>query len=502
MSIRVETGSGAVLGQEDAGVRSWLGIPYAAPPWGELRFAAPQPVAPWGAPREAFSYGPPAPQVIPLPGSAIQPSSDETPDCLTLNIWAPSDAAEPSPVMVWLHGGAFMAGTGGDNAYAGTALAREGAVVVTINYRLGVDGFAQIDGAVSNRGLLDQIAALEWLRENIAGFGGDPQRVTVFGESAGAASILALLSMPRAQGLLHRAIMQSIPNSFVMPDLARSVTDAVAVAAGVTADADSLASLSPQELAAATRVALGQLRTRADWGRVSASPSPFGPVVDADTLPEDPWSSLRDGAANEVPVILGHNRDEYRVFLMGQQRLGKITAEEADDAVRALSPRADADGYRALMPDADPNELFEKVYSDWLVLAPTMHAAEAALAGGGDVFVYELCLDPVGGIGSPHAIDLPLTFDTFEYGTGMLIPQPTEAERQTGARLRHAWVRFAAEGNPGWTPWSSERAVQIWGGDDAVVPYPERDRLDFSMMEPSRACDLVREPAPVSSSAE
>jgi para-nitrobenzyl esterase len=502
MRTRVETRSGTVLGQEDSGVRSWLGIPYAAPPWGELRFTPPHPVAPWSAPREAFAFGPPAPQVIPLPGSAIQPSTDEQPDCLTLNVWAPHATAEECPVMVWLHGGAFMAGTGGDDSYDGTALAREGVVVVTINYRLGVDGFAQIDGAVMNRGLLDQIAALEWVRDNIAGFSGDPQRVTVFGESAGAASILALLCMPRARGLLHRAIMQSIPNSFVMPDLGRSVTHAIAGAAGVTADVESLASLSPQELAAATRTVLGQLRGRTDWGRVAASPSPFGPIVDAATLPEDPWSALRGGAARDVPVILGHNRDEYRVFLMGQKRLGRITAAEADDAVRALSPGGDAAGYRALMPDADPNELFEKVHSDWLILAPTMHAAEAALEGGGDVFVYELCLDPVDGIGSPHAIDLPLTFDTFGYGTGMLIPQPTEAERQTGARLRRAWARFAGKGDPGWTRWSNERAVQIWGGGDAVVPYPEWDRLDFSMTEPSRAFDLVQEPARASSSPD
>ena len=498
MSISVDTRSGPVRGAEADGVRSWLGIPYAAPPWGAFRFTGPQAVTPWAETREALEYGPPAPPAIQLPGSTMAPSDDEAPDCLTLNVWAPSEAGESLPVMVWLHGGAFLAGTGSDPAYAGTSLAKRGVIVVTVNYRLGLDGFGHIEGAPENRALLDQIAALKWVRDNIAGFGGDPGRVTLFGESAGAASALALLTMPLARGLFHRAILQSIPQGIVTQDLALSVTRAVAAEAGVAAERDSLALRSPQELAAATRAVIGQARGRAEWGRLGGSPTIFGLVVDGDTLPEDPWLALRHGVARDIPVIVGHNRDEYRIFLAGQQRLGRITEEEADAALRFLAPVGDTKGYRALMPAADPNELLEKVSGDWLINAPTMQAAEAARDGGGSVFAYELCVDPVGGMGSPHAIDLPFTFDTFGVGMGMLVPRPTEGEIETGARLREAWTRFAAQGDPGWTPWGRDRAVQIWGGDNPVEPYPESDRLDFSLREQSRPLDLVPVPAPTS----
>ena len=496
LSARVDTKSGPVQGSEADGVASWLGIPYAAPPWGELRFKEPQPVTPWNETRSAVRSGPPAPQAIQLPGSAMEPSDDEAPDCLTLNVWAPSESGDARAVMVWLHGGAFLAGAGSDPAYAGTALAKSGVVVVTINYRLGVDGFGHIDGAIANRGLLDQVAALEWVRENIGAFGGDPERVTVFGESAGAASILALLTMPRARGLFHRAILQSVSHSFFTSALALSVTEAVAVEAGVPADADSLAQLSPQQLAAATRNVIGQVRTRSDWGRLRFSPSVFGPVIDGDILPEDPWSALRSGVARDVALIVGHNRDEYRIFLAGQQRLGRITDEEADAALRTLAPNEDADAYRALMPDAGPNELLEKVTGDWLIIAPTMQAADAARDGGGAVFAYELCLDPAGPMGSPHTLDLPLTFDTFDKGMGVLIPNPTAGEIETGALLRQAWTRFASQGDPGWTQWGHDRAVQIWGRENPVEHYPESDRLDLSLSDPTRPLDLVLIPTP------
>jgi para-nitrobenzyl esterase len=494
LSTHVVTRSGPVHGSEDAGIRSWLGIPYAAPPWGKLRFREPQPVVPWAETRESVVRGPIAPQTIQLPGSTAEPSDDEAPDCLTLNIWAPSESEEPLPVMVWLHGGAFLAGAGSDEAYEGASLARQGVVVVTVNYRLGVDGFGHVNGAIANRGLHDQIAALEWVRENIAGFGGDAARVTLFGESAGAASILALLAMPRARGLFHRAILQSVPHSFLTSELALSVTEAVAAEAGVQADADSLAQLSPQQLAAATRVVIGRARERSEWGRLPSGPTVLGIVIDGETLTEDPWTALKSGVARDIELIVGHTRDEYRIFLAGQQRLGRITEDEADTALHSMAPCGDAEGYRALMPDAGPNETFEKVYSDWLIIAPTMQAAEAAVEGGGTVFAYELCVDPDGGMGSPHAIDLPFTFDTFERGMGMLIPRPTESEIETGVRLRRAWTRFASEGDPGWTPWGRDRAVQIWGGENPVQRYPESDRLDFSLRDPSRPLPLVAAP--------
>lgn len=494
----VLTQTGPVQGREDDGVRSWLGIPYAAPPWGRHRFAPPQAPTPWSSVRDASSYGPPAPQVLQLPGSEIPPSTDPAPDCLTLNIWAPSAAPEALPVMVWFHGGAYLAGAGSERAYNGTALVREGVLVVTVNYRLGVDGFGQIDGAVSNRGILDQIAALEWVRDNIAGFGGDPQKVTIFGESAGAGCVLALLTMPRARNLFHRAIAQSIPRMFFSPPLAHSVTQAVAAAAGIegTADARTLATLTPQTLADATRLVISTMGNRADeWGTLaytSSSSGPiFGPIVDGDTMPEDPWTALRNGAAREIPIITGHTRDEYRLFTALRKRFS-ITTEEADTALHIFAPNGDADGYRAIMPQAEPGELYEKVNTDYLFLAPTLQAAMAGADAGGHVFVYELCIDPVGGMGSPHGIDLPLTFNTLDTGMGALIPEPTDSVIESGIRMRSAWTRFAATGNPGWPQWGPDQSVQIWGGENPVVRYPESERLELSLTDSCGALELLQ----------
>ncbi|TDL33987.1 carboxylesterase/lipase family protein [Arthrobacter nitrophenolicus] len=490
----VPTQLGPVQGREESGVRSWLGIPYAAPPWGQHRFAPPQPPTPWKTVRDACSYGPPAPQGLQLPGSDIAPSTDPAPDCLTVNVWAPTPTPEPLPVMVWFHGGAYLAGAGSEKAYNGTSLVREGVLLVTVNYRMGVDGFGQIDGAVSNRGILDQIAALEWVRDNIAGFGGDPQKVTIFGESSGAGCVLAMLTMPCARGLFHRAIAQSIPRMFLTQPLAHSVTQAVAAAAGIegTANSSSLEKLSPHALADATRLVMSTMGNRADeWGTLALSPSPFGPVVDGATLPEDPWTALRNGAAREIPMITGHTRDEYRIFTAQQKRFN-ITSDEADTALHVFAPNGDADSYRAIMPEAQPGELYEKVITDHLFLAPTLQAAIAATDAGGRAFVYELCIDPIGGIGSPHAIDLPLTFNTLDTGMGALIPEPTDSVIESGVRMRSAWTRFAATGNPGWPQWGPDQSVQIWGGENPVTRYPEAKRLELSLTDNCGALELLQ----------
>ncbi|WP_091325369.1 carboxylesterase/lipase family protein [Arthrobacter sp. cf158] len=492
----VATQLGPVQGRENSGVRSWLGIPYAAPPWGQQRFTPPQPRTPWSTVRDACSYGPPAPQGLQLPGSDIAPSTDPAPDCLTLNVWAPTPTPERLPVMVWFHGGAYLAGAGSEKAYNGASLVQEGVVLVTVNYRMGVDGFGQIEGTVSNRGILDQIAALEWVRDNIAGFGGDPQKVTIFGQSAGAGCVLAMLAMPCARGLFHRAIAQSIPRMFLTQTLAHSVTQAIAAAAGIegTADSSSLEKLSPQALADATRQVMSTMGERADqWGPLAHSPSPFGPIMDGDTLPEDPWTALRGGAARDIPLITGHTRDEYRIFTAQQKRFN-ISSDEADTALHIFAPNGDADSYRAIMPKAEPGEVYEKVITDYLFLAPTMQAAIAATDAGGHVFVYELCIDPVGGIGSPHAIDLPLTFDTLDTGLGALIPEPTDSVLESGARMRKAWTGFAATGNPGWPQWGPELTTQIWGADNPVASYPESERLELSLKDSCGALELFAIP--------
>jgi len=211
MDIHVRTQQGVMRGRMVEGVATFKGIPYAAPPFGANRFQPPRPAERWDGVREALSYGPtvPKPPYFPpfdvlLPEPAI---SGE--DCLNLNIWTPDVGRAGLPVMVWIHGGAFSNGSGAIPQYDGSRFARDGVVCVTINYRLGADGFLYLDDGIANLGLLDQIAALAWVQENIAAFGGDPNNVTIFGESAGAFSVSTLLSMPHARGLFHRVIAQS-----------------------------------------------------------------------------------------------------------------------------------------------------------------------------------------------------------------------------------------------------------------------------------------------------
>lgn len=229
--------AGELLGSREAGVAVFRGIPFAAPPVGALRFAAPRRVQGWSGVREAVSYGPPPPQAGVFGMDAL---ARDTPgdDWLTVNVWSPGPGSGPEPgpepgaglpVMVWIHGGGYAIGTSGLPEYDGARLARDGGVVVvTFNHRVGMEGFAQIEGAPPNRGLLDQIAALAWVRDNIRAFGGDPDRVTLFGQSAGAGSIAALLAMEGASGLFSRAIVQSAPGTYFSPELAADIAAACA----------------------------------------------------------------------------------------------------------------------------------------------------------------------------------------------------------------------------------------------------------------------------------
>src|SRR5690606_14776472 len=223
--------TGEVSGSVHDGVAVFRGIPYAKSPFGPRRFAAPEPAERWDGTFEAVRFGPRPPQPVAVPG---QPAWDPSGglDILTVNVWTPDPGGSGLPVMVWLYGGAYLVGSADWPEYDGTRLAREGVVVVTLNYRVGMEGFGQVPGAPANRGLLDQVAALRWVRENIAAFGGDPGNVTVFGESAGAGSVACLLAMPSAAGLFRRAIAQSVPGVFLSPGLAGRVSAAILERAG------------------------------------------------------------------------------------------------------------------------------------------------------------------------------------------------------------------------------------------------------------------------------
>ena len=291
-------------------------------------------------------------------------------DWLTANVWSP-DLTGTLPVLVWIHGGGYLFGRSDLPEYDGATLAHDGVVVVTVNYRVGFEGFGFLDGMPANRGLLDQVAALEWVRNNIAAFGGDPSQVTVFGQSAGGGSIAALLTMPRAAGLFHRAIVQSIPGAYLTPALATDVTRACAVEIGCTPG--ELVAIEPPRLAAAVdRLLAGIERYAARWGRAAHAGIPFAPVIDGDVLTTTPWQ----GVTGHVDLLVGHTRHEQRLFsaLTGPPRPDHDRGSGRERA--HLRPRPG--GLRAALPR--PRGALRVVRSDWLFRMPSLTLAEAQVA--------------------------------------------------------------------------------------------------------------------------
>jgi len=403
-------------------------------------------------------------------------------DWLSLNVWSPDPAPSAGlPVLVWIPGGAYVIGTSGLPEYDGGRLAAGGVVVVTINYRLGMEGFGQIDGAPANRGLLDQVAALQWVRENIRAFGGDPDRVTIFGESAGGGSVAALLAMPRAAGLFRRAVAQSVPGPFFSPELAADVAAAFAAELGVQPTAADLSTVEPLLLPVAGEAVTAKIDRWTDrWGPITQRTMPFAPVVDGDILPATPWAALAGGASRDVDLLVGHTRDEHRLFSLIDGVLGQVTQEQTETALRVLAPDPDgARRYREAFPAAGPEELYELVNADWLFRMPSLHLAQAHAAGGGRTYLYELTWSAPGmggALGACHGLDVPLVFGNLSSGqTAMLIGESPSAEAEAlSAWMRGAWTAFATDGDPGWPAYDDERRlVQLLDAPPAVTAYPE-----------------------------
>jgi len=476
-AMTVTTASGRLLGRTDAGVHSYLGVPYAAPPFGASRLRPPQPVATWSGVRDAISFGAEPPQLKPPadhPTAAmVWDPAEPGDDCLNLNIWTPDPGTHGLPVMVWIPGGMFEVGTGA--TYDGGRFARDGIVCVTINYRVGPEGFLYLADGDANLGLLDQIAALGWVRDNIAAFGGDPANVTIFGESAGAMSVGTLLAVPRAEGLFGRAICQSgAADRVISADTALRVGRELAERLGIEATRDAFTAITPDHLLLAAAELKGDLLAHPDparWGfEVIASMLPWQPVIDGDVLPGYPVDRIAAGAAAGVDVMVGSNTDDWKLFVIANGSLERVTDETLTGPVAthgfetALAYGLSAEAvtaYRAARPGAGPGELLAAIETDWWCRIPAICLAEAHADATSATYMYEFAW-PAPGVGACHALEIGFVFDTLDHGRHqMLGPLLGGAPQALADTMHGAWVAFATTGDPGWPKYDLGRRATM-----------------------------------------
>ncbi|MER6524206.1 carboxylesterase family protein [Streptomyces sp. NPDC001508] len=470
----VTTPYGAVRGRYERGVAVFRGIPYAAPPFGPRRFRPPEPPAPWDGVRDAGAFGPTAPKPPYSEAFAHYLSDPEVPgdDCLNLNVWTPEPGPGARlPVLVWLHGGALTRGSAAVPVYDGHTFARDGIVLVSLNYRLGVEGYGLFPDAPANAGLRDQLAALQWVHASIAAFGGDPDRITLAGQSAGAISIGALIAAPQTQGLVRRAVLQSGPPEAAERDKVRRMVRRMATRLKIPATAEAFAAVDRDLL----------LRTQAEVGRLSSpvlgGPA-FGIVVDGDLVPRDPLEALTEGhAARDIDLLLGWTRDEYRLWLVPGglmdhvDRLGPVALAGA--MARCHCGHEVPRGYRALHPEARTAEIVGQLVTDHLLRRPLHRLADSR---PGSCHVYEFAWPSnLPDLGACHALELGFVFDTGDN------PESRKLAGEGGPRelcdaMHGAWVRFAAGGDPGWRAWDDRHPVRVFGDGDPYTAYGPRDR--------------------------
>jgi para-nitrobenzyl esterase len=484
----VKTEQGSVRGVAAGGVVAFKGIPYAAPPFGANRFAPPSPAAGWEGVREAAEYGPTVlkPPYGPPYDRLLPEPVIEGEDCLNLNVWTPDPGGSGLPVLVWIHGGAFVNGSGAVPTHDGSAFARDGVVTVTINYRLGADGFLFFDdGGPANLGMLDQVAALEWVRANIAAFGGDPDNVTIAGESAGGMSVGTLLSMPRAAGLFRRAIPMSGAGCHAHhPATSRLISADFTSRLGVPLGRDALAGVPVPALLAAQLGIAADVVLQPDparWGEVTLNLLPFEPTIDGDVLPALPIQAIAGGSAAGVDVLVGTTVDEQRLFTVPNGAIDFID----DDTLTAVVgtgyrlPAGGVDVYRTAAPGATPGELLADIGTDWFFRVPAIRLAEAQIANGARAHVYEFAWRSPefgGRLGACHALELGFVFDTLADGGGrpLLGADPPQDLADT---MHRAWVGFITSGDPGWDRYdTSRRPTMVFAESSGVVDDPRGEQ--------------------------
>ncbi|MEU5406856.1 carboxylesterase/lipase family protein [Nocardia asteroides] len=481
VSTEIVTADGVVRGRAGRRVLSWRGIPYAAPPVGELRFRAPQPVQPWTGVRAATEFGKAAvqnPSGSRTGARTWQPTGE---DCLTLNVTAPAKPSTgPRPVMVFIHGGGYLIGAA--SMYSGARLAVRGdVIVVSMTYRLGTLGYVDFSEFSTpdrpfeaNLGLRDQVAALVWVRRNIAAFGGDPDNVTVFGESAGAHAVITLLATPAARGLFHRAIAQSAPADWTASRaesrrFARACLDrlgadpADAVRVLTTTPAGELGRAGDRALARSLRDLPGSF--------------PYTPVVDGDFLPEAPLDAIAAGRAHPVPLIIGTNRDEATLF----QRFAKAvphTPAQLATAFGRCEPGAEQRVIRSY-PGYPAARTAVRMGGDFMFWRPTLAVLEGH-SRYAPTYAYRFDYAPravrLAGFGATHALELVPVFGWVDtpVGRAMTAAGGRRSFRYVQDQMQDNWLAFARTGEPlpMWSPYTAERRATC------IIDHPTRMLID------------------------
>lgn len=489
--------NGLLRGRWEDGVAMFRGVPYAAAPVGERRFAPPAPCPSWAGARDASENGPIPPQppsrLNMVMGNFSRPQSE---DCLTLTIATPAADGAKRPVFVWIHGGAYLSGAGSLDWYNGATFARTGGIVaVSVNYRLGALGFLQLPGvSPGNLGLMDQIAALRWVRQNIAAFGGDPDQVTLAGQSAGSHSIAYLMATPSTEGLFRRAILQSAPMGLrpageeKTSRVAAKLLEALGIA---PRDAARLREVPAERMIAA------QVEVMKAERRFAESEPPFVPAIDGDLIPGDYMPALARGAAAKVDVMVGTTREESAAFFaFDAEAKAASRAQLEARAQTLLGPDADAylDELARMRPVATPFSQLADLSSDSNFRRPSLQFAEYRAAQGRAAYVYQFdWQSPMPGIAACHCLDIPFVFDNPEAWTDSpMLAGADGAEIAALSRtMNKAWAAFVRTGDPNhdglprWRPYEPQKretmrfdVVVEPVGDLAGIgwrrPWPER----------------------------
>ena len=487
----IKVDGGLISGTTADGVRSFKGIPFAAPPVGDLRWKAPQPVLAWDGVRKCETFGPECPQA-PYPAGSMyaSPPQKQSEDCLYLNVWTAARSGEKRPVMVWIHGGALTRGSGANRVYDGTAFAKKGVVLVTINYRIGPLGYLAHPELTSespqhssgNYGVLDQIAALKWVQRNIAAFGGDAKNVTIFGESAGSWSVNTLVATPLAKGLFHRAIGESGgsfgPMAYLKEDRARlSAAEKVGAAFAKAAGADSLKAL--RALSADKIIDVFNNDTEGKKFRSS-------PNVDGWVLPDEIRNIFAKGKQNDVPVIVGSNANEMTTLTV--PATVPKTIEDYRKRIEPLYGEATRD-FDALYPvksDADVPAAYLGSLRDVTFTLPMRTWARMTATGHSKAYLYSfshVAPNPNSKyLGAYHASEIAYVFNNLNPQNAML----QEVDHKLAETMSNYWVNFAKTGDPNgkglpkWTPYSaSDEPYMDFGDVVQVRNHLLKEQLDF-----------------------